>query len=61
MPVNESIYRSSLQNGSRREMGHSAPAWAMHVKRQSSMHGPAGLTQIEKKSVQVCFQMGISN
>ena len=43
------MYRSGSQNGSRREMGHSAPTWAMHGKRQISMHGPADLTQIEKK------------
>ena len=43
------MYRSGSQNGSCREMGHSAPTWAMHGKRQNSMHGPAGLTQIEKK------------
>ena len=24
-------------------------AWAMHGKRQNVMHGPAGLTQTEKK------------
>ena len=43
------LYRSGSQNGSRREMGHSVPTWAMHGRRQNSMHGPSGLTQIEKK------------
>ena len=41
-------YRSGSSNGSCRQMGHPAPTWVMHGKRQNVMHGPAGLTQTEK-------------
>ena len=53
------MYRSGSSDGSCRQMGHPAPTWAMHGKRQNVMHGPAGLTQTEKNVSKIFFKLEI--